>query len=246
MSRPPRVVMISLWRNDAGKRLAERLDHLMAKTYPNLRYVWIVGDSDDDTERLLRAWANMDSRITVVRHDTGIQSHDPATRVVQLSRTGGAGLDQVNRGDTWVLPHESDLVSPPDLVERMLARKVDVLAGWVTLHRSDDEEPLFYDTWAFRGLDGAMFSNYPPYHPSYRPDALFEVESVGSVVLFRARHVLDGVRALRYGWLEICAKLRARGERVWVDPTLPIVQPRDLWTSHSHAPLDRSLVLETA
>lgn len=231
----PRVVLISLWRNDVDKRLGERMDHLTSKTYPAVRYVWIVGDSSDDTEQQLRTRAAQDPRITVVRFDTGIESSDPTTRLRQLSETGAAGLDQVNVGDRWVVLHESDLVSPPDLIERFLAAGKDVIAGWVTLHRSDSEEPIFYDTWGMT-KDGQMFSNFPPYHPAYVPDRPFQVDSVGSCFMFPAAAALDGLRARQWGVRELCWGLRERGYTVWLDPTLPIVQPRDLWTSHSHAP----------
>jgi hypothetical protein len=227
----PQFVLLSLWRNDSARQLAARAQHLLQKTYPHRRYVWVVGDTDDDTTAQLRAVAERSAEdITLV--DIGATS---ATfdRLARLSVTANAGLDLVQSEDDYWLIHESDLQSPPDLLERFLAHLREgreCLAGWPTLTMNGAN--LFYDTFAYR-RDGQMFRNTAPYHPCYRPDAPFEVDSFGSVYLFPAEDVRAGMRCGRRACLDLCQWAKDHGRRLWVDPTLEIVQPADLWAWHN-------------
>lgn len=257
MSNLPAVVMLSMWRNDAKRRLQERVTYLLSKTYPALRWVWIVGDSTDDTEARLRELATKHpagGRVTIARRDTSIAGEDPESRIRRLSETANAWFDYVEEGDSYCLIHESDLVSSPDVVERLLATGKCPVAGWPVLEVNN--ERLFYDTWAYRCW-GWRFSNRAPYHPCYRPDELFEVDSVGSVWLFYAedvrvsgpgsakdvalrpaqdvalRQAQDVARCIDRGALDLCAWMTAHGRSIWVDPTLTILQPTSLWTTQA-------------
>jgi hypothetical protein len=232
------VVVISLWRNDGHRHLLRRILHLLSKAhhYPSTRFVWVVGDSTDDTEQQLAVFANANANVTLRRHDTSIAGgRDHAQRLRCLSETANAALDEVDCRDDMVVIHESDLVSPPDVLARLVAHARagrEVTAGWPLLHVNG--ERLFYDTWAYRAA-GLPFMNRPPYHEAYRPDAPFQVDSVGSVWSMPAWAVTSGPagRALRcheHACLDLCAGLRARGCAVWVDPALEVIQPTDLWT----------------
>jgi len=227
----PRVMMLSLWRNDEGRQLPDRIAQLLLKSYPELRWVWVVGDSADGTEERLRRVARTVKGIEVVKADTGIVGDEPGTRMRRLSLTASAGLDRVRPEDDYVLIHESDIISPHDLVERLLATGKCPVAGWPVL--GGQSGGIFYDTWAYR-KDGRKFSNEPPHHPAYRPDQLFEVDGVGTVWMFHAEDVRAGVRCEALAAVELCQKLRARGRRIWVDPTLVVVQPLDLLIPHAH------------
>ena len=150
----------------------------------------------------------------------------------RLSLTANAGLEAVKPEDDYILIHESDLLSPVDLVERFLESGKSPIAGWPVL----GEANVFYDIWAFRGKDGAKFTGLPPYHESYKPDALFEVASVGSCWMFRAEDALPsagsgGVRCEKWGAVELCQKLKLLGRRSWGDPTIRIEQPMGLFVS---------------
>ena len=226
----PPVVLVSLWRNDAARALPERAAHLLAKTYPALRWLWVVGDSTDATTDHLAAIAAADGRdITVLDlGDTGAVPATPEGRLVRLSRTVNAALAQVRATDAVVCCHESDLLSPPDVVERLLAPGHACMGAWPMLRGL--AQACFYDTWAVRGLDGRTFTNHPPYHPEYRADAPFEVSSFGSVYLFPAAAVRRGLRADTLAVVDLAHGLRAQGYPLWVDPTCEVVQPAALWT----------------
>lgn len=228
------VCMISHWRNDADKSLRLRARHLLSKSWPDLRFVWVVGDSTDDTHEQLAALVADDARVTLIQHDTHVPGEDPASRLVRLSQTVNVELDQITPDDDYVLIHESDLVTPTDLIQMMLETGHCPVAGWPVLPLSGGT--IFYDTWAYR-KDGQMFSNNAPFHPCYRPYDVFEVDSAGSVLLFYAEDVRRGLRCETLAVLELCRKMRSDfGRSIWVDPMLEIIQPVERWTSREHAP----------
>lgn len=226
----PAVAAISMWRNDAERDIAKRVTHLLDKSYPRLSYIWVVGDSTDETENILYDLTTHDPRVYIVHYDTGIEGDEPDTRVLRMGQTFNAGLDAIRATDQILVCHESDLVSPVDIIQRLLAIPGDVTAGWPMLG------DLFYDTFAYR-KDGQMFSNYPPYHPCYRPDKPFEVDSVGSLWaapsgVFLGPH---GLRCYKGAVVDLMRNMKGLGMKVMVDPTLKIVQPVALWRSYRHA-----------
>lgn len=240
----PTVLIYSKWRNDADKRLHERAQHLLSKTYPNLYWLWGVGDSQDETREALLRYELDSWQVAVFTCDSGLDATTTDERLVRICTTDIMLMDKLaqmlslGRWPTpdYILFHESDLQTPLDIVERLLATGKPVVGGWPTL--GEPEDSIFYDTWAYRGLDGRKFANTAPYHPDARPDTVFEVSSLGSVVLAPYQPFADGLRPSGFGALvEICQKLRALGYSCWVDPSIPVVQPRDLWEPVEHGSL---------
>jgi len=229
MKKRPNVVMQSMFMNDVDRNLIDRMLHLTEKSYPKLRWIWLVGDSQDETEDILRAYAaETDLDIEVIRVDTDILDETPAIRLRRMSLTRNAGLERARPEDDYWLMHESDLLSPTDIVEQFLATGKCPVAGWVTLGIS-----CFYDTWAYR-KDGQLFKNWDIDHRPYGHD-IFEVDSVGSCWLIDAGDVRNGLRCESMDVLELSNKLRERGRRIWVDPNIPIVHPEELFICRSHA-----------
>ena len=240
----PTVLMYSKWRNDADKRLHERMQHLLGKTYPNLWWLWGEGDITDSTRLVLYDHTLGHPRVTVAECSTGLDAKNTDERLVRICTSDLILLFKLDRAikegrwpkPDYILFHESDLQTPPDIVERLLATGKDVVGGWPTL--GEPEDGIFYDTWAYRGLDGRKFANTAPFHPDARHDAVFEVSSLGSVVLAPYQPFADGLRPSGFGALvEICQKLRALGYSCWVDPSIPVIQPRDLWEPVEHGSL---------
>lgn len=227
------VVMLSLWRNDEERRIGERMRHLTSKTYPALRWIWVCGDSDDATGEILREYAAEmqyeDKDIAVIEHHTPwTHGAGMAHRLKRISASVTEGLHTVRKSDEYVIVHESDLVSPPDLVERFLLTGKCPIAA-VTWLPQEGGSRYFYDIWAFE-RHGARFANVPPYHACWKPDQLFEVDSVGSCWMMPAQPIRDyGICCHIEATREICKKLRRRGHTFWVDPTIEVIQPRDLW-----------------
>lgn len=230
-----RVALCSMWRNDLapGRRLVDRVEHLLAKaeSYPALRFFWVVGDSDDETlDALIDLSDGYDVAFTEIR--TGIDGDDAQSRLRRLSETANCYMAADQTVCEYVLIHESDILSPHDIVNRLVAHALDgrcPIAAWPTLELRPGVK-VFYDCWGYR-KDGQMFSNNPPYHPGYKPNEVFTVDSFGTLFLFDAAdapHIRMRDRAV----LDLCEQLRARGRTLWVDPALEVVQPHSLWQYH--------------
>jgi hypothetical protein len=228
----PRVVICSMWRNDLHRRIVDRVEHLLAKAelWPNTRYVWVVGDSTDGTAGAL-AELSTGYDVRIIDMETGIEGDDATNRLRRLSATANEYFAWCD-GAEYVLIHESDLLSPYDLVPRMVGlaeRGICPVAGWPVLEWQGRR--ILYDTLCYR-RDGVRFTHDPPYHACYRADAPFVVDSFGSVFLMDARdarHIHMRNRAV----LDLCDQLRQQGRMLWVDPTLEVIQPADLWQFHS-------------
>ncbi len=234
----PQVAMISLWRNDVARRLIARANHLIGKTYPNLRWIWVVGDSDDETYDLLKLLAGQQKKrgkkITVISHTTPWKNGTTGKeRLLCLSASCVVGFDQITPSDTYVLNHESDLLSPSDVIEQLLASGHVPVAPttWLPL---PDGRRLFYDIWAFEA-NGVRFTNLPPYHAVYKPDEPFIVDSFGSVWLLHAEDILAGLRPYTEAAREVSRKLRELGRELWCEPRVQVEQPYELWVPHNVA-----------
>lgn len=191
----------------------------------------LEGDSDDGTWDYLLQWASECDRIVIGREDVGepVAGEGIDGRAVRWARAGNACLELMVSVPEYshILWMESDLCFPLDLLARLLAHEVDIVSPmvWIGGH--------FYDTWGFRDLKGKKWSNYAPYHPDYRSDALLELSSVGSCVLFR-REIMDaGVRfrgPYETGLLVgVCNDARSKGFRVFADTSTSILHPVSLW-----------------
>lgn len=231
---PSDVVLMSLWRNDVGRDQEQRIEHLLAKESVT-RWVWVTGNNNDATEEVLARYAAANPAITLIHYDSEDVGTNPDERLMRLSQTASVGLDDVREGDAFWCVHESDLISPVDVVTRLLQMQGDepkVCAGMVWL--GEEIGRCWYDTYAYR-WDGGMFQNAPPYHSCVNLQDYFEVHSAGSVVLMPAAPLRDGIRMERGGLVELSYKLRDAGYRIVVDPKLNIIQPIHLWTSAAHA-----------
>lgn len=223
------VLLLSFWRNDSDRDLQARMRHLRSKA-GICKWVWIVGDSADNTEAQLRKFAMSQSGVDVIRFDTGILGEDIDTRRRRISATetlAYAALGDYEAMD-YVIQHESDLQTRPDVVSALLrlANANTAVAGWPTLALNG--RTLFYDIWAYRGLDGIPFDAIVPYHTSYRSQDAFEVSSFGSVWMapwsWWPGRVIE-----RDCVVELCRQWREIGRQLLVDPTIPVSQPIGLW-----------------
>jgi len=254
----PRVVMVSFWRNDTQRDIRKRMTHLIEKSYTNLRFMWVTGDNSDSTPEILHEFAfkNHDKEIEIVQSNTRIEGEDNNNVWLRLSQTLNFAFSRVRGDDEYILHHESDLITPIDIVEKFLATGKCPVAGWVVITfptnvcstpRNQlppfikdcpriDLIKVFYDTWAYR-KDGKMFFSLPPYHSCYKPDELFEVDSFGSCCMFHAEDIRKGVRVFKECLVEVCDKLRQMGRTCWVDPRIEVVHPLYLLTAR-HYPKD--------
>jgi hypothetical protein len=235
-----RTIGLSGFKGDISKHLMARVKHLLAK--PGIdHWFWGVRETNDMTYAYLKqveGWS--EGKVTVSSEEFPAWSE----RILHLSVIGDMGLSVACANDAdRVLIHESDLITPVDIVEMLSGTDGSVVGGWPVLANQSTPEDLmlypgamrlsmeqaFYDTWAYRA-GGERFTNEPPYHPAYRADKPFQLESVGSVALIDASYLRRGARMFPEGFVGLCDSIRALGGTVWCDPTVPVIQPLELWT----------------
>ena len=223
------IEIISLWRNDAGRRLEDRVEHLLSKSSRNhpIVWSWYVGDSDDDTLELLDGLAHRN--VNVRRADTGIEGGSAEVCRQRGSATATKAFSMINSKADFVLLHESDLLSPPDVIDRLLdAGGGELCAGWPEIQLSTGRQ--FYDVWAYRDLEGRPFAAHAPHVARWAKvrHAPFRVGSFGSVWIAPAELITGRVIETR-AILELCEQWKSEGVPMWVDPAIKIEQPIDLW-----------------
>jgi len=205
-----------------------------------IRLYLCEGDSEDNTLAQLRAWAVEDSRIRIIQHDTGIPhfAHSPRpARMKAVSENGNVGWDAIAMrwsaesarpwGD-FALMLESDLLYKPNLLRALIERRpdwADIFAPMIWIQVNGDLR--FYDIWAYR-IKGQMFPpNSPEWYFAHYGNGLLEVDSVGSVVLFRMELITEGLRLGESDCiLGMCNEARQRGYRIFIDPTIDILHPQ--------------------
>jgi len=230
MSHSPthRVAICALFRNSAAYvDYFRAIATSQARANIDLVFSFVEGDSTDDTYARLQAWARDDARVRLSKVDVEPVT-DFADRVTKWAALGNVAIEQALETDCdRVLWCESDLVLPNDLLEQLLPEPCDIVAPAIFLGS------MFYDTWGFRGLDGARFTNDAPFHPEFRHHALVPLSSVGSCVLFR-REIFDrGVRfrgtyddGLLVG---VCRDAAALGYNTFMDSRVAILHPTSQW-----------------
>lgn len=230
------TIGISMWRADFSRHFTRRVEHLLEKSGVD-HWVFVVRKTNDLTFDMLSAVA-ASRNITVAMEEWT----PPSDRMLRLSLAGDLGISEALRlGASRVLWHESDLISPPDLVGLLERTQAAVVGGWpvmahkgidTSLHLTPngyaaDGEP-FYDTWGYR-LGGKRFENRPPYHDGYPPVGPFRLDSVGSVALIDASYLRSGARFGCGAFVALCQAVSDRGGEIWCDPSVPVVQPLELW-----------------
>lgn len=231
------IYVMSLWRNDAGRGLEDRARHLLSKRsrQHELRWLWITGDNDDDTQARLRRIVRMRNHperqplaVTIIRYDTGIVGDDIETRRRRGSATATSMFTEIPAAADFVVLHESDLQSDVDIVDQLFdAGDGEAMAGWPTINING--APQFYDIWAYRDLHGRQFLPSEPFSQQYTAGEPFRVGSFGSVWLAPAGWVRGRVITDR-AILELCEQWCDEGVELWCDPRIPIVQPVELWS----------------
>lgn len=228
-----KVVMISFWKNDADRFIEERARHLLAKTYPNLRWMWSVGDCVDDTLDRLRFLAE-GADVQFVDSTTNIPGSAMNVRYLRLSKMATMTFRHIRDDDELALVHESDIESPPDVIEQLLQSGKIPIAGWPIIKLGG--HTLFYDTWAYHRY-GQCFSNKAPYHFCYldRDDDVFEVDGFGTVYMMPAQSIRN-MEIREEAVREICENLKSAGMSLWCDSRVIVQQPRRTVEFHHNAP----------
>jgi hypothetical protein len=251
-----KTIGISAWMGDVGKHFFRRTQHLIDKTGVSA-WIWIVRGTADCTTKAL-GFVQDNSPVPILVIEEPWQK--PEDRILACSIVGDVAINAaVMRGAERVLIHESDLISPDDIVPRLAAvldagERRAVAAGWPCLASVGMDESLDLYSGAMRlgkhlqievggkpatlplfydtwgyRHEGQRFASVPPYSPCYRPDEPFRLDTVGSVALIDASYLRLGARMECEGFVGLCDRIRQQGGEIWCDPTLTINQPLELW-----------------
>jgi len=172
------------------------------------RVVFIYGDSVDQTLDILQTWKKAtDFEVEVY--------HEPPMRAPSAHQISPVYQDfqeiLVQGEETHFLLIDCDVTRyPPDLIERLMAHDVDIVAPYVWT--DGHIPPKFFDTYCFR-YNGARFH---PFNPP-NPGKLFEVDSVGTCYLAKR----EAFAFTPYGdrpHRSFCEMARKMGFKVWADP----------------------------
>lgn len=212
---------------DSATGIAEYFTRLSELDYPmaNLWYVFVEGDSQDDTFEQLQRWAQFDNRMTLIECDTGKPQHGSvvnAERFATLAQVFNAALDAVDLEWTdYVLFLPSDIHYAPDLLSRLLAHGAHIVAPF-----SWTEGGRFFDTWGFT-RHGEEFTRFSMASGAVAyGDKLLQMDTVGGTVLISAKILAAGCR---YTSDEVdrglCKMARNKGFTVIADPTTNVFHP---------------------
>lgn len=252
-----KTIGVSAWMADCGKHFNERVEHLLGKPGVDA-WVWIVRPTNDLTSKLLQVVAERSGgRVLVIEESW----EKPADRILACSIVGDVAINAaLMRGADRVLIHESDLISPHDLVERLsavldAAESNAVCGGWPCLASVGMDDSLMLCPGAARlgenveiqmddkpahlplfydtwgyRHEGQRFASVPPFAPCYTADQPFRLDTVGSVALIKSPWLHLGARMEDGGFVGLCEKIGLMGGSVWCDPRITINQPLELWT----------------
>jgi len=202
---------------DSAVFLRPYLDRLARLDWPGaaLRFVFVEGDSIDETWPCLAVTAMSDPRVTLRRCDTGRSRYGSvvnAERFWTLATVFNAGLAVVDlQWSDAVLFLPCDIDYDPDLLRRLAGWEKDIISPYVW------QDGVFYDVWAFsrNGRDYVGFGR-----DTVTETEPIRMDTVGGIVLIDAKVLRAGVRytfdSVDRG---LCELARAKGFTVWADPT---------------------------
>lgn len=201
-----------------------QLNLALADRDDNLSCIWGEGDSTDGTlNRLALSVQFAPWPATIVDCTHGGADYPSivlAERWRQLAHVGRCIWGAIPTNADAVVYAESDIAWDAQTLVALIDRLADypAISPMIMLERRGwPAGRSFYDTFVFR-KDGKHFGHHPPYHPCYRPDRPFPIDSAGSVMAMRG----DVARGLQFDeqtiFPDLCRQVYANGGSVHVDP----------------------------
>lgn len=218
------------------------LRDLLSKNGYSLRLVAAEGDSLDGTrERIIELSQQKNISLTLVDTTHGHMrwsSVEDPVRMRVMSNVMNAALSKVKESDNIAVWIMSDLAWFSKTISNMIFALQSAADNgtdkgiFVPLILSEGDN--FYDTWAFRGLDGNRFQPNIPWHKCFFSDSSDIVEiSSGGTCLVMLGEVARLCRAKNDEAVSFCADARSKGYSIWISPD---------W-SVRHAPEQKGCIL---
>jgi hypothetical protein len=223
----PKIAIASIIRNEEHNGHLEGFFDCcqkLEKYYKDIVYIFIEGDSSDNTYEVLKNWLTSKKSYILKKVD---RKHSPFAKDRNNKRTiYFAELRNMLIDYALSIPEVSEILMidanygwKGDLISSLRDTNADIAAPLVVMNKSRDGKPLFYDTWAFR-KDGRQFSHYHPYVKGIGSEP-FDLDSVGGGYLIK-RKVLekgsryDGDRDCEH--VGFCKMVKDKGFTIKVNP----------------------------
>ncbi len=196
----PKIVIASIVRNEEHNGYLKRFLNCcrdLEKYYKDIVYIFIEGDSSDNTYGVLKNWLTPKKNYILKKVD---RRHRPFAKDRNQKRTIYFAELRNMLIDLYLsIPEASEILMidanygwKGDLISSLRDTNTDIAAPLVLMHKNRDGKYLFYDTWAFR-KDGRQFSQFLPYTKGLSSEPL-DVDSVGGGYLVKRKVLESGVR----------------------------------------------------
>lgn len=198
-------------------------------------YHLVEGNSIDNTYQSIMNWSNhTNTKVELIKHDvvgSEVASVVSVNRFKNLSTIGNLALESAKKVDAdfifWI---ESDFIFEQGLISNLLKFSEYNEELW---QNSLGVCPVprfgnsFYDTWAFKGINGETWSNNDLEKFKKYPLTYLELSSFGSCALMNAKKIKE--YNLSFGvdgcFPELCRQAKSFGLKLFCDTTQIIEHP---------------------
>ena len=203
IEKESRLVIASIIRNEERNGNLKKFLNCcqdLEQSHNNIVYIFIEGDSSDNTYGILRNWLTPKKDYILKKVN---RNHRPFAKDRNTRRTiYFAELRNMLIDLALSVPDLSEIFMidanygwKDDLISSLKNVDADIVAPLVLMKnhmKNRNEKYLFYDTWAFR-RKGRQFSQFYPYTKSLHSQPL-DMDSVGGGYLIKKKVLDDGVR----------------------------------------------------
>lgn len=219
----PKIAVCSLFRDcvdDVRRTFIERSKWKYDRN--KIVHICMEGDSVDGT------WEEFDSihgfNIIKEKIDSGSPKYGSFAipeRLILLANLWNRALDlAVSEKAHYILMLDSDIITPPNIIQNLMSHGLPVVAPMFYFENSD----FFRDTWGYR-VNNEQFSNRYPYHPAFKNGKLFEASSVG-VPFMKYEVVKNGARCTDQEVVGLCGSITKLGYKIYIDSMTSVYHPR--------------------
>ncbi len=228
-----RIAVASIIRNE------ERNGHLKKffdccqklEKYHDLVYIFIEGDSSDNTYGELQNWLSSKNDYILKKMDRKKprfpkDKSSSRTKYFAELRNMLIGYALSISDVSEVLMIDANYGWKGDLVSSLRDTNADIAAPLVVMNKNRNGKYLFYDTWAFR-KNGSQFSHYYPYIGYSKLNKPISIDSVGGGYLIKrkvleANVIYNGDRDCEH--VGFCRKATKKGFSIKINPKVYIMK----------------------
>lgn len=197
--------------------------------FDNLDFFFIEGDSTDNTAEKLLEKKSIYNNIKYLEINRHVKTHyngmvADQTRLTGLSSLGDTLLNNINDKYDYVLWIESDLIIETNLISSLVETRLQINHGPVIVSPFVKLGDLFYDTWAFKEINGKSWSNNKTTSNKLTP-----MNSVGSCALIDFEIIKNGIRFENGAFINLCDQARNQlSAQIYCDERIIINHPNTL------------------